>query len=256
MAKPKGKSGKARAGTARREGSDTVVTNLKGVEGRRRRRPHIPEGNYLAKVVEAEAGESAAGDDMVTWVFEITDGDEAGQRFWYRNVLTTKALWNFRAVLEALGVKVKDSAMNIPLNRLVGRTCALEIVDGEYKNKTISEINDVFPEALLEEDEEDEDDVDFEDEDEEDEDDKDDEDEDENDEDEDEEDEFEDFLGVDDLKGMDLEELTDYAKEIGASTRKPRNAKLTKKVMRTRILERIESETEDEDEVDLDEEEL
>ena len=94
---------------------------------------------------------------MVVWIFEILDHEKyEGQRFWYRTVLVPQSLWNFRAVLEALGVTVKDSTMNIPLSRLVDLTCGIEVVDGELDGKTVSEINDVFPEALLEEEEDDE----------------------------------------------------------------------------------------------------
>jgi len=151
------KKSRLKAGTAKRVDDSSVAINLKGVEGRRARRARIDEGMYRARVHEATAGPSKAGDDMVTWIFEIVDHPKyEGQRFWYRTVLVPQALWNFRAVLEALGVKVKDTTMNIPLGRLVDRTCGIEIVDGEFEGKTVSEINDIFPEALLEEEDEEE----------------------------------------------------------------------------------------------------
>ena len=39
--------------------------------------------------------------------------------------------------------------MDIPLDRLEGRQCAVAIVDGEYNGQKRSEINDVFSRALL-----------------------------------------------------------------------------------------------------------
>ena len=164
------KKSRLKAGTAKRVDDSSVAINLKGIEGRRARRARIPERNYRARVHEAKAEQASSGNDMVTWIFEVVDDEKyAGQRLWYRTVLVPQSLWNFRAVLEALGVKVKDSTMNIPLARLVDRTCGIEVVDGEYEGRTVSEINDIFPEALLEEEdeeaeEEEEEDEEFEDE--------------------------------------------------------------------------------------------
>ena len=179
MAAPK--KSRLKAGTGKRVSDDTVAINLKGIEGRRARRVRIPEANYRAVVAEIKAEVSSSGNDMVVWQFDVVDHEKyAGSRLWYNTVLIPQSLWNFRAVLEALGVKVKDTTMNIPLNKLVGRTCGIEVVDGEYENKIRSEINDIFPEALLEEDEEEDEeepdeDEDFEDEEDDDEDDEEDE---------------------------------------------------------------------------------
>ena len=61
-----------------------------------------------------------------------------------------QSLWNFRNTLEACGVEVAGSgAMDIPLDRLEGRQCAVAIVDGEYNGQKRSEINDVFSRDLL-----------------------------------------------------------------------------------------------------------
>ncbi len=180
MATTKKKKSRMKAGTGKRVDNDTVAINLKDVEGRRARRARIAEGMYRAKVHDAKAEAAATGNDMVVWIFEIIDHEKyEGQRFWYRTVLVPQSLWNFRAVLEALGVTVKDTTMNIPLGRLIDRTCGIEVVDGEFEGKTVSEINDVFPEALLEEEEEDEEEEEEEEEDEEEEEEEEDEDEDE-----------------------------------------------------------------------------
>ena len=44
-----------------------------------------------------------------------------------------------------------EGAMDIPLDKLNGRTCALSIVDGEWDNQKRSEVNDVFSRDLLSE---------------------------------------------------------------------------------------------------------
>jgi len=250
-AKKKGAS-KLKAGTARTKGKDSVAVNFKGIEAGRRRSVRIPEGNYKAKVHSAENTDTKAGDPMVVWVFEIVDHEKyGGQQFYYNSVLTPKALWNFRAVLEALAVKVKDSTMNIPLGRLVGRVCGIEIVDGEYDGKTRSEINDIFPEALLEEEDEEE---------ESDEDEWDDEEEDEpEDEEEDEEDEEEE-LDEDDIKALGIKELREYARSQGVYKKGMKKADLLDALISDEDEEDDEDfeewEDEDEEEIDLDEDEL
>jgi len=201
--KKKGTASRLKAGTAKAVDKDTVIVNLKGVT-KRRRRARIAEGQYLVKLVRAQAGTTKdTNNPMVTWLFEIVeDAKYNGTHLYYNTVLTDESLWSFRGVLEALGVKAKDSTMKIPLGRLKDRTCGVEVVDGEpYNNRISSEINDLFPKDQLEEDEEEEDEE-FEDEEDADDDDSDNDDE-EEDEDEDDEDDEEDDEEID----LDEEEL-------------------------------------------------
>lgn len=126
-----------------------IKVDFTGVEGKSRK-PVVPEGNYPAKVVEAKAETSKAGNPMVVWTFEIDGGDYTGARFWYNTVLLPQSLWNFRNTLEACGVEIANSgAMDIPLDRLEGRECAIAIVDGEWNGSKRSEVNDVFARSLL-----------------------------------------------------------------------------------------------------------
>tara|TARA_R100000742_G_C4272832_1_gene92164 strand:- start:43 stop:492 length:450 start_codon:yes stop_codon:yes gene_type:complete len=127
-----------------------VTIDFSGVEGKKK--VVIPEGNYPAKVVEAKAETSKAGNPMVVWVFQIEGGEFNGQKFFYNTVLLPQSLWNFRNTLEACGVPIEgEGAMDIPLDKLTGRSCALAIVDGEWDNQKRSEVNDVFSRDLLSE---------------------------------------------------------------------------------------------------------
>lgn len=148
---------------------DLIEVDLTGVSASdRRRKVVIPEGTYRAKVVSATGKKFSTGSRGAEWVFEITDkGKGKGARFWYNNVLVTadgdvaeNNLWSFRGVLQALSpaIKIPDSMIKVPMKKMVGRTCALEIADGEdNEGKLRSEIIDVFNESLLDgEDEEDE----------------------------------------------------------------------------------------------------
>ena len=127
-----------------------LSVDFTGVEGKKK--IVIPEGNYPAKVVEAKAETSKAGNPMVVWVFQIDGGEFNGQKFFYNTVLLPQSLWNFRNTLEACGVPIDgEGAMDIPLDKLTGRSCALAIVDGECDNQKRSEVNDVFSRDLLSE---------------------------------------------------------------------------------------------------------
>ena len=127
-----------------------LSVDFTGVEGKKK--IVIPEGNYPAKVVEAKAETSKAGNPMVVWVFQIDGGEFNGQKFFYNTVLLPQSLWNFRYTLEACGVPIDgEGAMDIPLDKLTGRSCALAIVDGEWDNQKRSEVNDVFSRDLLSE---------------------------------------------------------------------------------------------------------
>jgi Protein of unknown function (DUF669) len=249
------KTGKPmKKGTARAISEDTVSVNLAGIEAGKRRRTHIPEGNYRAKVTSATAGKNKAGDkDMVTWVFEVIDHPKyAGVPFWERTTLNPEALWKFRTILEALGVSVKDSTMSIPLPKLINRTCGIEVVDGEYEGKVVSEINHIFPEVLLEEEEEEEeeieedDDLDFEDEDEED----------EEEEEDDEEDEDLAEFDEDELNAMGIKELRQLGRDEGVYEKGMKKADLVAALLGEVEEEDDDEEDWDDEEIDLDEDEL
>ncbi len=150
-----------------------VEVDLTGVSASdRRRKTRIPEGSYNAKVVEASTKKFGTGSKGVVWVFEVTDdGKGKGARLWYNNVLINaegevadNSLWSFRGVLQALEPKVKipDKMIKVPLGKLVNRTVAIEVIDGENDGVIRSEISDVFHPSLMDEDD-DEDELDDED---------------------------------------------------------------------------------------------
>lgn len=143
-------------GTGKIKDKDTVVVNLAGVTAKARKTVHLPAGNYRAKVVKAETKTFKTGNSGVSWAYEIIEGKGKGSVFWNNTMLVESSIWAFRAALQALTPKVniKDGAMSIPLSKLVGRTCVIELVDGEYEGKIRSEVNDVFHEDLLDEEDE------------------------------------------------------------------------------------------------------
>lgn len=147
----------------------TLSINLAGVEAAERRGKRvIPEGVYRARVDKAYGKKFSSGNSGVVWEFVVTDsGKGKGARFWHNNTfidtdgnVMESSLWSLKGTLQALSpaIKIKDSLMDIPLEKLVGRTVAIEVADGEdNEGKTRSEIIDVFNESLIEADDEDDD---------------------------------------------------------------------------------------------------
>ena len=83
------------------------------------------EGEFLAKVKEVNY---VKGDpDYYQWIFEVVAGPYAGQTIQHRNWLRTEALWALRRTLEALGVKLPDSAFRIDLDKLIGRRLVIVV---------------------------------------------------------------------------------------------------------------------------------
>src|SRR5690606_11994980 len=127
------------------------------------------------------------------WVLEIIDGKHKGKVLYHNTSLQPQALFSLRNTLEALGMEVPQTVVELDLDNLIGLKAAVSVEIEVYQGKEKSRVVEVFAlEDLVEDDEDYEvDDEDYEvddDEDDEDDDDEDDEDEDEeDDEDEDEE---------------------------------------------------------------------
>jgi len=96
--------------------TSTVSVSFKGVQSRQL----LPEDDYRLKLVEAEAGESNAGNDQITWTFAVNDGGKFdGQKLWMHTPLIETALWKLHALLTALGVEVPDDDLDIDLEQMV-----------------------------------------------------------------------------------------------------------------------------------------
>lgn len=106
----------------------------------------IEKGVYQVKVVSAEAKNSnSTGQPMVTFTLEILDGEFANRRVYLNNSLQPHALFGFRKTLEALGVKVPTSAMQIDLKKLAGAQMNAEIGHDDYNGQLKAKVIDVAP---------------------------------------------------------------------------------------------------------------
>ena len=115
------------------------------------------EGQHIVKLVEIEETESQAGNDMLNATFQVVKGASTGAKLYDNFVLTEKALWKLQSFLVAVGMKA-DGKVVLDLDKLIGKTCIVEVAHEEYDGKTRARIQEFIKlSAKADEDEEDED---------------------------------------------------------------------------------------------------
>lgn len=141
----------------------TITVDMTGVETFSK----VSEGIHTAKVKEINTTTTQAGDDALQVIFEVIKGEDKGGRVFETFTLIDKALWKFKAFLKAIGVK-HEGKIKIDLDKLIGKTCDIEVFWNEYNGQTYTKISDYFPIGKTAYDEEeDEEDDDFDDDEEE-----------------------------------------------------------------------------------------
>jgi len=177
--------------------SRVIEIDMTGVEAGGRL---CPEGIHRVRVEEVTPEISTSSEKpYLAWKFRTVNGSH---RLYHNTSLQPQALFNLKQVLVALGVEVPNSLMKLNLDKLVGRECYVEVEHEVYEGKKRARIIDFLTKDAVEEAEDDEEE-DVEAEEEED---------DEEDEEEEEEEEDEEEEG-DELDGMSLDELLEYAEE-------------------------------------------
>lgn len=186
---------------------DFGETESRGGKKRSGGRKHYPEGDYAVKITRAEVGKSPEkGTPQVSVTFQFTAGKLKGKDITDQFYLSEKALWRFRNLLEAAGIKVPSKAVKVKMSMLKGKTLAITLEDEEYDEKMQSRVTDTF--ALSELDADDDTEIESDDDDESEDDDEDeDEDEDEDDEDEDDDEEEKASDDDEDLESIDLDDV-------------------------------------------------
>lgn len=118
----------------------TITVDMTGVETFSR----VSEGIHTAKVKEINTTSTQAGDDALQVIFEVIKGEDKGGRVFETFTLIDKALWKFKAFLKAIGVK-HEGKIKIDLDKLIGKTCDIEVFWNEYNGQTYAKISDYFP---------------------------------------------------------------------------------------------------------------
>lgn len=117
------------------------------------------EGQHTAKIVEVQENTTQAGDDMLTMVFEVIKGDSKGAKVFDNFVLTDKALWKLKQLLQVVGIKC-DGRIALDLDKLVGKVCDIAVYHEEYNGKMKARIDEYIALKHSDDDDYDEDDED------------------------------------------------------------------------------------------------
>lgn len=172
------------------EKGSIIIPFSKEEKGEGRVNTRIAEGDYPAKITAIKPETSQAGNPMIVFTFELTEGKHKGKKYRDRPTLTPKSMWKLRSILEAAGLEVPEGRdIKLSPKKVLGKEVVLSIVDDEYEDKNgktvrSSSISDYLDRETFDgqqEEEEDEDDEDV------------DEDEDEDEDDDDEDDDLEDL---------------------------------------------------------------
>lgn len=93
---------------------------------------NLADGTYVAEIASAEEKESSEGNPMVLVKWKVKGKNVT----LFDNLsLLPQALWRLKTMLEAIGVEVPDSAMDVDLDDLEGQSCKLEVTNETYEGK-------------------------------------------------------------------------------------------------------------------------
>jgi hypothetical protein len=129
-----------------------LTVDFSGVGDRREggKAAHVPEGDYLLKVVGVEL-KSKKDDETskyLSWRFVIAKPEKhanAGS-IWTNTTLKPDGLWSLRNLLDDMGITVPKSSVALPLQTIAksGRLVGATLEDDEYNGKVKSQIAATF----------------------------------------------------------------------------------------------------------------
>lgn len=108
------------------------------------------EGIHTVKLVQIDEGTSQAGDDMLKATFEVVSGNSKGARVFDNFVLTDKALWKFKMMLQGMGIKC-EGKIALDLDKLIGKTVDVDVAHEEYNGQKRARIME-YSKVVVEED--------------------------------------------------------------------------------------------------------
>jgi len=96
----------------------------------------VPDGSWLAEVISVEEKEGQdSGAPYLKWKWKVLKGPGKGGTVYDNTSLQPQALWKLRGLLESLGFKVPEGAMDFDPDDVVGELATLVIVNEDYNNK-------------------------------------------------------------------------------------------------------------------------
>lgn len=119
---------------------------------------HVPEGNYLVKIIEGELRKSQkeGGGRYYNWRLQVVKPKQfSGRTLYLTTSLKPDALWNLRNLIyAALGKNVAGKSVTFDPDKLRNKVVACTCTDDEYEKdgKTVmkSNVDDVRPKDELE----------------------------------------------------------------------------------------------------------
>lgn len=121
------------------------------------------EGIHHVKISDIQEKNTQGGDPMLQVAFEILSGDDKGVKVFDNLVLTDKALWKFKSLLQIIGMKC-DGKVAVDLDNMIGKSLNINVTHEEYNGQIRARVSDYLkPGAAKSDDDEDEDSFDEED---------------------------------------------------------------------------------------------
>lgn len=137
-----------------------VKVDFTGVEAFQR----VSEGIHHAKISDIQEKTSQGGDSMLQVAFEVTAGEDKGNKVFDNLVLTDKALWKFKSLLQIIGMKC-DGKVAVDLDKLIGKTLDINVTHEEYNGQIRARVSDYMKPSAAASSDEDEDEDSFDDDD-------------------------------------------------------------------------------------------
>lgn len=122
------------------------------------------EGIHHVKISDIQEKNTQGGDPMLQVAFEIVSGDDKGVKVFDNLVLTDKALWKFKSLLQIIGMKC-DGKVAVDLDNMIGKTLNINVTHEEYNGQTRARVSDYLKPGAAKSDDDDEDEDSFDEED-------------------------------------------------------------------------------------------
>lgn len=114
------------------------------------------EGIHHVKISDIQEKNTQGGDPMLQVAFEILSGDDKGVKVFDNLVLTDKALWKFKSLLQIIGMKC-DGKVAVDLDNMIGKSLNINVTHEEYNNQIRARVSDYLKPSATKSDDDDED---------------------------------------------------------------------------------------------------
>lgn len=122
------------------------------------------EGVHHVKISDIQEKNTQGGDPMLQVAFEIVSGDDKGVKVFDNLVLTDKALWKFKSLLQIIGMKC-DGKVAVDLDNMIGKSLNINVTHEEYNGQIRARVSDYLKPSATKSDDDDEDEDSFDEED-------------------------------------------------------------------------------------------